>query len=167
MISGMIRVASTITLAAVVNCSDPKEVFPPEKGKVDHVALQNGVTVTLADELGSLSVPFIIPVDYDDEEDFRDALTSAVTLVVTSSTTGVTADLVSGILVDEAPDDEGEWNFVFVDGGSEADLTFFNRTTDDLTLKVDAPYEALLSIAENDYIVALPAISVPITVVAE
>ena len=148
----------TLGLSAVA-CGDDAVINPPRKGQIDRPALEGGVTVTISGDVGTVVLPFVeaVPEIGDDtsgsgEDTLEDEMASAVSLVVTSSNSGATADLASGTVVGGAPIAPGEWNWELNGARDQATMTFYNTSPGGLTLKSAVSYDASLSIATNEYI---------------
>lgn len=164
-----------VLAASLVACADD-ELRPCDglrKGRIDRPTLEAGVTVTVADDLGIVLVPFLVPVpfplagDTGGEEDMEAELGDAVSLVATSPNTGASADLMLGAVVEALPQAPGEWAWELDDARLEATLTFFNATTSGLSLTAGIVYDAALTIATNTYIEEEGSFSFPVMVVEQ
>lgn len=149
---------------------DSPAAVPPEKGRIDRTALEGGITIVIAEDLGTVVVPFEneVPEPADDtggDTSFQDEMAGAVSLVVTSNQSGTTANLASGTIVEGTPAAPGEWSWVLNDARDEATMTFFNATGDGLTLKSNVTYQAMLSVAGNGYVESEDAFSFDVAIV--
>jgi hypothetical protein len=155
-------------LALVAACNGDDVQQAERKGIVDEEALEAGVVVTLRGDLGEVEVPFAVPVpasaDTTDAETAQQ-VAGAVSLVVANRNSGVTADLADGTLVEETPTAAGQWSFVLNEERDLATLTFFNESPLGDALRTSGEYDAYLSIAENDYVEAVPSIGYAVSVV--
>lgn len=121
------------------------------KGSVDIVALQSNAVVTLSGATGTMVVPFSTPVPNVPNDDFEEEMTGAVALTVSSPRTGVTVNLMDGVLAD-VPTAPGEYSWALNTERTQATLTFVNSTTAGLTLKPGLDYLATMSVQTNDYV---------------
>jgi hypothetical protein len=156
---------------AVTACGDDAvQSVDSRKGEIDRPALESGVTVTISGDVGTVTLPFLVSVpevggDTGGGNQLEDELSTAVSLVVTSNSSGATADLAAGILTEDSPSSVGQWNWTLNDDRDEATMTFFNSTVSGLTLKSSVTYDAALSIASNEYVETEDAFSFTVTVV--
>jgi hypothetical protein len=156
---------------SAVSCGDDAVSQPPRKGEIDRAALEAGVVVTIDGDLGTVTLPFSVAVPAiggdtgGGDDQLQSELEGAVSLVVTSSSSGATADLASGSIVEQAPASTGEWNWVLTDDRETANMTFFNSAAGGLTLKSSVSYDAVLSVATNEYIESDDSIAFGVTVV--
>src|SRR5690606_8290641 len=90
--------ATLAGLLATAACGD--DAPESNKGEIDVNTLQLGVTVTLAGNLASASVPLIVPLPNADMEAVEAALNTAVSLVVSNNESGASADFSTGVPVD-------------------------------------------------------------------
>jgi hypothetical protein len=164
--TGILLLASS---PAVVGCGDDDvEDICARKGEIDRSALEPGVTATVAADIGTVELLFLVPVpDHGNDADLEAELSSAVSLVVTSDETGATADLFSGTIVDSSPAAPGEWTWELDGDRNVATLTFFNAVQGGTALDVSATYDAALSIAFNEYIQEEPIFTFTVTVEAD
>lgn len=153
---------------------DGEEDPPGSKGQIDRSAMQAGAVVMLSGSFGTVDVPFIVPVpegqadtDTDGDQDLEAELAGAVSLIVSSTSTGATVDLTDGTLVDGIPAAPGEWTWGLNGARNRATMTFFNSSSGGLTLKPDLVYDAMLSIASNSYVETEGAFMFPVRIVQE
>ncbi|MFO0636712.1 MAG: hypothetical protein U0168_28090 [Nannocystaceae bacterium] len=132
-------------------------------GEIDEAALRDGVTVTLAGELGSVAVP-MRPVPSADDRQLEQALRRTTSLVVASVASGASADLATGSLVDGDPTGPGQFAWSLSPARDQLTLRFFNASPAGLTLTVGRAYQATLSVADNGYVERVPAFAFPVTV---
>jgi len=153
------RVLLVTGVMALSACTDDGGVSP-RKAIVDTGALSAGVTVTIDGNLGSVSVPFTTAVPEGvSVAEFEDELDGAISLLITSSVTGMSADIVSGSLVDTTPAIAGEFTWEMAPDRLSVTLTFFNETSTGLSLHAGSTYVAQLSISTNEYVQRLSAMS--------
>ena len=154
-------------LAPLTACPDDGDVVDVRRGVVDESALNQGVVVSLSGSNGSVIVPFEEPVPDVDDDDFQDEMEGAVSVLVSSTLSGSSADIGAGSALDDVggtPAAPGEFTWELNGARDEATLTFFNETPSGLTLKTTNPYTAQFSVAPNDYVDSVPAISFGVTV---
>lgn len=137
------------------------------KGEVDEASLdEDGVTVVLDGDMGTVAVPFLVPVpEVDTPARLSDALEDAVSLQVRSDVTGTTADLSSGRLIEGTPEAAGEFSWALNETRDELTLSFFNETTAGTTLKTDRSYTASLQVTSNEYVEDVPSLAISAMVV--
>lgn len=169
---GGLRVSGGVLGLVLVahGCDTPGAICA--KGQIDRATISAGMVATISDGVGEVYVPFQVavpPVEGDTGGDavLEAELATAVSLVVSSNYTGVTADLMSGTIVESNPAAPGEWSWELDDDRDLATMTFFATAPGGLTLKTDVEYDAMLSIAPNDYIEAEEAFAFTVSVVAE
>lgn len=148
-------------------CTGDDDLVDVPRGAVDQSELTRGVLVTLSGNVGSVSVPFEEPVPDVSDADFQDEMDGVVFLTVRSVLSQAAAELgVGGPLSDAGgtPAAPGEYTWQLNGARDTATLTFFNETPSGLTLKSANPYEARLSITDNDYVEALVEIQFDVSV---
>jgi len=133
------------------------------KASVAADMLEAGVTVSIQGSVGSVSVPFTEEIPDVSASDFQDELDGAVSLLVTSTVSGASADIVSGTLVDGMPAAAGEFSFEIAADRMSVTMSFFNETSSGLTLKAGNTYSAQLSISINEYVNRQPALEFDVT----
>lgn len=151
-------------------CDVPASVCA--KGQIDRATISAGMVATISDGVGEVYVPFQVAVppvagDTGGDAELEAELATAVSLVVSSKYTGATADLTSGTIVESNPSAPGEWSWELDDDRDLATMTFFATAPGGLTLKPDVEYDALLSIAPNEYIEPEEAFAFTVSVIAE
>lgn len=153
---GRLICGCTLVLALVASgCDIPPEICA--KGQIDRSMITAGMFATVSDGVGEVLLPFQVAVppvqgDSGGDDELEAEVAPAVTLVVSSMTTGATADLTSGTIVDSNPAAPGEWTWDLDDDRDLATMTFFTTAPGGLTLKPDVEYDAMLSVAPNAYI---------------
>ncbi len=154
-------------LAPLAGCPNDDDNVTIRRGVVDESALNAGVLVSLSGNVGTVTVPFEDAVPDVSDSDFQDEMDGSVGLLVSSSASGSSADIGAGTPLDDiggTPSAAGEFTWVLNGARDEAILTFFNETPSGLTLKVTNAYTAQFSVASNDYVESVSAISFPVTV---
>lgn len=158
-----LRIFCLMGAVAMIGCGDDGD-DTLDKGEVDEAALNGGVTVTLAGPQGTVTVPFSEPVPDISDDDFQDEMEGAVSLLVTSNSSGASADLMAGSVVGGSPMAAGEYTWELNDDRDAALMTFFNQTPGGLTLTVGNGYTAQLAVTTNDYVQRVSAISFQVAV---
>ncbi len=144
---------ATILLAAtgllmLSGCSAITDFQAPDQKMEWNVA---GVqTVTLAGNLGTLSIQFDDELPVDHEEEIYDLIGNEITLMVTNEDNGVGVSLTSAPVTAE-PAAPGEYAVQVSTDNRTLTITFFNETTEGYALRPGGNYIALLHVAENDY----------------
>ncbi len=161
-ITGSIFALSLLTAATACNNGDDSS---GSKGVVDSDTLtEDGVTVRLNGDIGTVDVPFIAPVpSKPDDETLSESLQDAATLTVRSDVTGTTANLMDGEWVEE-PSGPGEYNWSLNDSRDILTFTFYNETTAGTTLKTDRTYTGTMQIATNPYVENVASTAVAVSV---
>jgi hypothetical protein len=136
--------------------------IPIQKGKIDLTALRKDAwPVALTGDLATVTVPFSQAVPgwgaTDGFGKVRDALEKSVSLLVRSDETNITAALTKGMAVDATPKGPGEFSWKLNAKRKSATITFWNATSDGLTLKSDRTYTVQFTITANDYLETLPS----------
>lgn len=156
--------ALLVSLVATVSCGvESVELFV--KGEIDTPALNSGTTVTLANSntRGTVVVPFVVPVPEVKDATLEKELAVSIGLIVSNDLTGTSVSLTTGTLVDDTPNDVGEFSWVLNDARDEATLTFYNESVVG-SLHASADYTAVMTVADNALIETVPVITFPITV---
>ena len=153
-------------LVPLAGCPDDGDVVDVRRGVVDESALNQGVIVSLSGSNGSVTVPFEEPVPDVPDDDFQDEMEGSVSLLVSSTLSGSSADIGAGNPLDpgSSPSAPGDFSWELNADRDQATLTFFNETPSGLTLKTTNPYSATFSVSPNDYVESVPAISFTVTV---
>ena len=133
------------------------------KAEVDLTSLASGVVVTIAGDLGTVTLPFETAVPAVDDARLQTELQAVVSLTVSSPRTGVSASITDGVIV-QTPSAPLEFSWSLSAARTAATLTFFNRTDDGASLQPGQDYTAVLSITENLYIQSLATTSFTATV---
>ncbi|MEM6991547.1 MAG: hypothetical protein AAF721_13650 [Myxococcota bacterium] len=148
-------------------CPNDDGTVVVRRGVVDEAALVQGVLVSLSGTVGTVTVPFEEPVPEISDGDFQDEMEGAVALLVTSAVSGSSAAIGAGTPLDDiggTPAAAGEFTWELNSARDEATMTFFNETPSGLTLKTTNAYSAQFSVAPNDYVETVSAISFPVMV---
>lgn len=155
-------VFSVLLMATIasLSCAPSREEgqFGPELFRLSQ-AIPDPVAIELDGDLGMISIdltshPLPTEVASANLSDVLD--TGIISLIVTNNESGVNANLVDGIFVQDTPDDAGEFGVALCCSGDvstegkEAQLTFFNLF-ENSTLSPDGSYTARVSVLENDY----------------
>ena len=135
-----------------------------DKGEVDRSALEDGLSVTLDKSMGTLILPFSLPVPDGDQADMENEFASAVSLVVKNNVSGATVSLMSGTMAADMPEGPGEFSVALNDDRDAMMVIFYNETLAGQSLHDSGDYLATLSIATNDYIENLGSTAVDITI---
>ncbi|TPV94608.1 MAG: hypothetical protein B7733_14420 [Myxococcales bacterium FL481] len=146
----------------LAGCADDDPDNGSNKGEVDRTALEDGLSITLAAEVGSVVVPFSYPVPSADDSDLQSALSASVSLVVRNDSSGATANLMSGALVNATPTASGQYAVALNETRDELTVTFFNETGAGQSLTMAGSYTATLSVATNDYVESLGTTAVDV-----
>lgn len=147
----------TMTLAA---CG--YDVDSLGKGEVDEFALATGVEVVLDGRLARVTVPFAAPVPDVPEQEFHDEMQGMVSLRLIDARTGAAADVMVGEIVDGDPTAVGEVACTLSEDRREATFAFHNAGG--VTLEPGQRYAAQFSIATNDYVARVPAMTFDVVV---
>jgi len=130
------------------------------KGELDIAALQDGEwPVQINGELGVVRLPFSTPLpsSIDDVEDPGEEIADALTLLIESDETETTASLMDGTLVDDVPDEPGEYSCTVNEERTQATIRFFNESDAGLTVKTDRTYTVMITIDGSAYVEDLDA----------
>jgi hypothetical protein len=161
----LVPLALVLALGVSTTARDSPPVDPcAPKGEIDRGALELGATVTLIDGIGLTEVPFIAPIPEGDDDELEAEMQGVVSLFVTSTSTGITVDLLSGMIVD-MPEAPGQWAWKLHGDRTAVTMMFFNATVEGLSLSEQGSYEAALSLSFNNYIVEEDSFAFPIIVV--
>ena len=138
------------------------------QGEVDTGALAAGIVVTLTDgdTRGELTIPFLQPLPNASPLDISMEMLGSVSALVSADESGSSADLGAGTLVMAMLANPGEYSWAVDDTGCEVTMRFVNQTPGGLTLTPGTSYTATFSVAPNDYVEAISATSMPVTVVS-
>lgn len=150
------------TALALGACAD--DGSSDEKGEVDVDALvTSGAVVTISGNLGSVNVPFSVPVPEVDHNDVQTAL-SLVALTVSNNSTGVSFSLTEGTLVEAEPAAANEYTWALNGERTEGTLTFFNQVASGQNLQVAGGYTATFEVLENDLVETVSPTALGVTV---
>lgn len=152
-----LQIAVVLGAVALAGCADDGGTIL-YKGEVDTEALADGVIVSLEGNIGQVEVPFETAMPDVEDIEIQDALDSRVSLVVVNPDTGASADLTDGVLV-ETPAGPGEYAWEIAEDRMSALIVFYNETPSGMNLTVGETYSAQLSIATNDYVTRLSAMT--------
>ncbi len=148
---------------ALVGCG-PVVDIDAIKAQVDLSVMKSGIAVTLAGDLGTVTVPFATPLPEASDAELQTTLQRSVDLVVSSPRTGVSVRLADATLVAETPRQAGEVTWKLSDDRAVATLTFFNVTPQGESLERGWDYSVALTIADNDFIEAVPAVMLNVNI---
>lgn len=146
---------------------DGTTVVTDARGVVDEGALTQGVQVSVSGSVGSLEVAFSEPVPEVDDGEFQDEMSGAVSVIVASDANQASVDLNVGTALDDAggtPAAPGEFTWVLDADRTSATLMFYNETPSGLTLTPGNGYSATFSVAPNDFVESVSAISFAVAV---
>jgi hypothetical protein len=132
---------------AKVDVEDPATVLDPDgDGKAEGAVDGNVATMSfeLAEPLPE--IPFRIAGTEDGA--IMDVV-AALTLVVSSPRSGVSANLSDGTMVAGAPKGPGEWSVELSDDRTVFAISWFNETASGLTMKSGEDYDVVYSLDEN------------------
>ena len=116
-----LRILFLMGAVASIGCGDDGDP-PLNKGEVDEAALTSGVVVTIQGAQGTVTVPFSEPVPDVDDQDFEDEMSGAVSLLVTSNSSGASADLMAGSIASGSPMAPGEYTWE-LNGARDSTMT--------------------------------------------
>jgi hypothetical protein len=133
------------------------------KGEVDELAMSSGVEVVLDGALARVIVPFAAAVPEVPQEEFQDEMQGTVSLRLIDARTGAAADVMVGEIVDGDPTVVGEVACTLNEDRREATFAFHNAGG--VTLESGLRYAAQFSIATNDYVARVPAMTFDVIVV--
>jgi hypothetical protein len=114
-------------------------------------AVDDPVTVTLSGSLGTLRFAQISGIPIEPREELLGLLGNEILLTVQDPTTGGTADLISGVRVEETPSSPGEYRVSLLDDMSAIMVVFYNQTSTGSTLVAGRTYDAAISVTANDF----------------
>jgi len=161
----MKRAAALLFTGAVIlsGCGDDS-ADATAKAVIDEAALEEGLMVTLSGNLATIDLPFSTAVPAATNDELEAELMDAVSLIVENEATGTTANLTSGSLVDTTPASAGQYTWALDTERDTLTITFYNETTNGLSLSAGTPYVAEFSVTSNEYVVNVPSMAVPVTV---
>ncbi|MBL8943740.1 MAG: hypothetical protein JNK45_11350 [Myxococcales bacterium] len=146
---------------AKVAVDEPTELLDADgdgaaKGTVD------GDVAELTFELGEPLPEIAFRVDGTEDAAVLDVV-DALSFVVSSPRSGVTATLEDGELVAGPPDAAGEWSVELADDRMSFTVSWYNETRSGLTMKSGETYDTVFSLDDNCCVAAFPATSMPFT----
>lgn len=151
-----------IAAAALIGCTTNTRPGEPVfgKGEVDIDQLRAADWPVAVDgDLGTVEIPFVEPIPpvADDIEDPAAEIARVLELMIRSDETGTTVNITDGTYLDSDPTGLGEFTCSLNSGRDVATVTFWNESSDGLTLKTDRTYTVQITIQDNDYVETLPA----------
>lgn len=140
-----------------------------DRAEINEGALVAGVVVTLTegDTRGRVTVPLLQPLPDADMMTITFELFAAVGLIVSSDATGSSADFGAATIAMAMLANPGEYTWDVDDDRCEVTLRFVNETPFGFTLQPGGAYTVQVSVAPNDYVETLPAISFSATIESE
>jgi hypothetical protein len=146
---------------AKVTIDDPTEILDADgdgvaKGAVD------GDVAELTFELGDPLPEIAFRVDGTEDAAVLDVV-DALSFVLSSPRSGVTATLEDGEMVAGPPDAPGEWSVELSDDRTRFTVAWYNETRTGLTMKPGETYDAVYSIDDNCCVASIPTTSVSLT----
>jgi hypothetical protein len=126
------------------------------KGTVD------GDVAELTFELGDPLPEIAFRIDGTEDAAVLDVI-DALSLVISSPRSGVTATLDDGELVAWPPDAPGEWSVVLADNRRSFVVGWYNETRSGLTMKSGETYDTVFSLDDNCCVASFPATSLAFT----
>ncbi|MEM7159870.1 MAG: hypothetical protein AAF799_43925 [Myxococcota bacterium] len=161
---GRLVCSSSLLAVLVLATGCPDDVVTQGDARLDVDELADGVTVEIEGALGTVELPFELPVPEVGDEEFETEMERSVSLFIASDMSGAAADLAVGTPVDGTPAAPGEFAWSLDEDRELVTLTFFNESPGGLTLKPGRPYSAQLSVTSNRYVLSVAAISFAVTV---
>lgn len=140
-------------------CADGSSAVSIAKGEIDTATVADGITLRVADGVGTVSVPMMQPVPDTSDSALTAELGGATSLIVENPGSGVTADLADGTYVEGEPSQPGQYTWSLNADRDQVIFTFFNETTGGLQLDVGTKYKATLSVSSNAYIDEVDALA--------
>jgi len=132
---------------AKVEVEDPAALLDPD-GDGEAEATIEGEVATLTFELGEPLPEVEFRIDGTEDGAVLD-IVDALSLVVSSPRSGVSASLADGEFVAERPTGPGEWSVELADDRMSFAVSWFNETRSGLTMKSGESYDVVFSVGTN------------------
>ena len=146
--------ATLMSCTLITNFDDPGDGGDDERYSLE-ANVEDPVGVVLKndrDAIITLSLLDTLPKRDDDGSVLEQILSSAITLTLENQSSGATVDLTQGTLVQDVPDQPGEYRITTTTDRDQITVEFFNQIQDGRSLGENGNYEAVVEIMENDYL---------------
>ena len=156
---------SLVSASFITGCPGTDVV---SKGAFDETALESGVTSDCVSDVCGVTIALSAPIDADvADETLQQFINASTSVLIESDETGTSANLTEGTAVDGTPAGAGEYSWSLNDARDSVTLSFFNLTSNGLTLKADRIYTGTVSVSTNPYVENIDAVSFPVTVTVQ